>query len=320
MIKGDAVMGVSRRGFIGGLGAAVAVPRLFAKAPGDYDPDLTVLLSDLHVNGTEDSHQLGRLERAVGEILALNPLPARAVVFGDIACMYGRKEDYARAAPALKRLEDAGISVTLGVGNHDRRSTFFEKYPSYAARTKVPGRVVSVCNAGAVDFLMLDGLQGADDRAQNDMGPITGQLDKNQQDWLLAALPAWKKPVFVCSHFPVGDLSVGGKPLAHLLARTPSVAGYIHGHDHRWYTREVREAWRKTAPKRSLCLPSTGAWGDIGYALLRTSEGRAVASLVQREFFYPKPPKPGAPVELLWKTIVQANQNKTCTFTWRLEK
>ena len=73
MIKGDAVMGVSRRGFIGGLGAAAAAPRLFAKAPGDYDPDLTVLLSDLHVNGTEDSHQLGRLERAVGEILAENP-------------------------------------------------------------------------------------------------------------------------------------------------------------------------------------------------------------------------------------------------------
>ena len=50
--------------------------------------------------------------------------------------------------------------------------------------------------------------------------------------------------------------------------------------------------------------------------LLRTSKGRAEATLVQREFFYPKPPKPGAPVELLWKTIVQANQGKTCTFTW----
>ncbi len=309
-------MGVSRRGFIGGLGAAAAAPRLFAKAPGDFDPDLTVLLSDLHVNGTSSSHQLGRLERAVGEILALTPLPARAVVFGDIACMYGLKEDYARAAPALKRLADAGISVTLGVGNHDRRSMFFEMYPSYATQTKVPGRVVSVCDAGEVDFLMLDGLQGADDRARDDMGPLAGQLDKDQQDWLLAALPAWKKPVFVCSHFPVGDLSAGGKPLAHLLARAPFVAGYVHGHDHRWYTREVREAWRKTAPKRSLCLPSTGAWGDIGYALLRTSKGRAVASLVQREFFYPKPPKPGAPVQRLWKAIVEANRNQTCTFTW----
>ena len=294
----------------------MAVPRLFAKAPGDFDADLTVLLSDLHVNGTSDSHQLGRLERAVGEVLAMSPLPARAVVFGDIACMYGRKEDYVRAAAALKRLKDAGVSVTLGVGNHDRRSTFLEVYPSYATNTKVHGRIVSVCDAGAVDFIMLDGLQGTDGRALDDSGPNNGQLDKDQQDWLAAALPAWKKPVFVCSHFPVSDLTVGGKPLAHLLVRTPSVVGYIHGHEHRWCTRDVREAWRKVAPKQSLCLPSTGAWGDIGYALLRTSKGRAVATLVQREFFYPRPPKPGAPVELLWKTIVQANQNKTCAFTW----
>ena len=309
-------MGVSRRRFLGCFGSAVAVPRLFAKAPGDFDADLTVLLSDLHVNGISNSHQLGRLERAVGEILALNPLPARAVVFGDIACMYGRKEDYARAAAPLKRLKDAGVSVTLGVGNHDRRSTFLEAYPSYATNTKVPGRIVSVCDAGAVDFIMLDGLQGTDDRALNDSGPNNGQLDKDQQDWLASALPAWKKPVFVCSHFPVGDLSVGGKPLAYLLVRTPSVVGYIHGHDHRWYTREVREAWSKAAPKRSLCLPSTGAWGDIGYALLRTSKGRAVASLVQREFFYPKPPKPDAPVLRLWNAIVEANRSQSCAFTW----
>ena len=312
------VRNVSRRGFIGGLGAAAVAPRLFAKKPSDYDPDLTVLLSDMHVKGrvSASDHQLGRFERTVGEILALNPLPARAVVFGDLSYFYGHREDYLRSLPCLKQLEEAGITVTIGMGNHDRRSTFLEVHPDYATRTKVPGRIVTVCDAGAVDFLMLGGLQGADDRALNDRGPNNGQLDKDQQDWLAAALPAWKKPVFVCSHFPVGDLSVGGKPLAHLLVHTPSVVGYIHGHEHRWCPRDVREAWRKTAPKQGLCLPSTGAWGDIGYALLRTSKGRAVASLVQREFFYPRPPKPGAPVEILWKTIVQANQNKTCTFTW----
>ena len=314
MRKGSVKMGVSRRGFIGILGAAAAAPRLFAKAPSDYDPNLTVLLSDLHVNGASDSHQLGRLERAVGEILARAPLPARAVVFGDIACMYGRKADYARAAAALKRLEDAGVSVTLGVGNHDRRSTFLETHPGYAARTKVPGRIVTVCDAGTVDFLMLDGLQGTDDRAWNDMGPLAGQLDKTQEEWLLSALPAWKKPVFVCSHYPIGDLSAGGQPLSRLLARVPAVVGYIHGHDHRWYTRDMGMGWKSTGAKRTLCLPSTGAWGDIGYALMRTSKDRAVASLVQREFYYPRPPKPGAPVQHLWNAIVEANRNQTCAF------
>ncbi len=310
-------MNVSRRNFLGCLGAAAA-PRLFAKASADYDPDLTVLLSDIHVDGraSASAHQRVRLERTVGEILALDPLPARVVVFGDLACLYGLREDYLSSRPCLKQLEDAGIPVTIGVGNHDRRSAFLEAYPSYAARTKVPGRIVTVCDAGAVDFLMLDGLQGADDRARDDMGPLVGRLDRDQQDWLLAALPAWKKPVFVCSHYPVGDLSAGDTPLAHLLARVPAVVGYIHGHDHRWYAHEVRASWRKTAPKRSLCLPSTGAWGDIGYALLRTSRGRAVASLVQREFFYPAPPKPGAPVQRIWKAIVKANRNQTSTFTW----
>ena len=305
---------IPRRRFISALGAAAAAPRLFAKAAGDYDPDLTVLLSDLHVNGAADSHQLGRLERAVGEVLALDPLPARAVVFGDIACMYGRRADYARAAAALKRLEDAGVSVTLGMGNHDRRPAFLEGYPGYAARTKVPGRVVTACDAGAVDFLMLDSLKGADDRPLNDAGPLSGDLGTDQQDWLLAALPHWKKPVFVCAHHPVGGLTAGGQPLSRLLARVPAVVGYIHGHDHRWYTRAMGMGWNTAGAKRSLCLPSTGAWGDIGYVLLRTSGSRAEAALVQREFFYPRPPKPGAPVQRLWNAIVDANRNQTCTF------
>ena len=90
--------------------------------------------------------------------------------------------------------------------------------------------------------------------------------------------------------------------------------GYIHGHDHRWYTRDMGMGWKSAGAKRTLCLPSTGAWGDIGYALMRTSKDRAVASLVQREFYYPRPPKPGAPVQHLWNAIVEANRNQTCAF------
>ena len=83
-------MDLSRRGFIGILGAAAAAPRLFAKAPSDYDPDLTVLLSDIHVNGVERDvvYQREKFAGLVAEILKLNPLPARAVVFGDLAWLY----------------------------------------------------------------------------------------------------------------------------------------------------------------------------------------------------------------------------------------
>ena len=92
----------------------------------------------------------------VAEILKLDPLPSRAVVFGDLAWLWGNKMDYQCSAPYLKMLEDAGIPVTVGMGNHDRRSTFLEVHPRYAKTTKIPGRIVSVVDAGAVDFLMLE--------------------------------------------------------------------------------------------------------------------------------------------------------------------
>ena len=57
----------------------------------------------------------------------------------------------------LKQLEDAGIPVTICMGNHDRRSTFLEVHPSYAKRTLVPGRIVTVCDAGAVRACAIPG-------------------------------------------------------------------------------------------------------------------------------------------------------------------
>ena len=56
------------------------------------------------------------------------------------------------------------------------------------------------------------------------------------------------------------------------------------------------------------------AVNTLGCLYLVTTDGRAVASLVQREFYYPRPPKPGAPVQHLWNAIVEANRNQTCAF------
>ena len=309
-------MNLSRRSFIGMAGAAVAVPRLFAKAKADHDPDLTVLLSDVHVNGVKGGpeYQREKFELIVGDILKLDPLPARAIVFGDLAWLYGRTEDYRCSQRYLKLLEDAGVSVTIGMGNHDRRSAFLEVHPSYAKRTKVPGRIVTVCDAGAVDFIMLDGLQGTDDRGLSDMGPGSGKLDPAQLEWLVEELRSRKKLAFVCSHFPVAELSIGRRSFKKLLLQSPCVAGYIHGHDHRWYVGMMFDGWTKPLVKRSLCLPSTGHWGDIGYTLFRTSGDRAVATLVQREFYFPKPPDSGTPANQLWDAIVKDNRNQTCTF------
>lgn len=44
-------MNISRRSFLAGFTAAAAAPAAFAKLKSD--PDLAVLLSDVHVNGVE---------------------------------------------------------------------------------------------------------------------------------------------------------------------------------------------------------------------------------------------------------------------------
>lgn len=314
-------MNLSRRHFLFCTGAAslaggCASGRFFMGKAADFDPDLTLFLSDTHIhagrNGT--SYQKEKFAVLVAEILALDPLPARAIIFGDLARHAGAKADYEHAVEALKPLRDAGIAVTVGMGNHDRRSTFLECFPDHAQGTKVPGRIVRVVDAGPVDFLMLDGLQGTDDRALTDMGPVPGALDKAQQEWLADALPKWKKPVFVCAHFPVEELNVCGRPLARLLLDVPAVAGYIHGHDHRWYTLPIH-TWGSAIVKRSLCLPSTGHWGDIGYALFRTTGDKAVVSLRQTEYYFPRPPESGAAIDRRgWDLICAENQGRTCTF------
>ena len=279
----------------------------FTGAAGDYDPNLTVFLSDIHVRGGE-SYQLEHFRRIVAEILKMSPLPKRAVVFGDLAYLFGRKEDYVTSAPYLKQLTDAGISVTIGMGNHDRRSAFLEVHPEYARRTKVPGRIVSVVDIGPADILMLDSLAGADDRGDSSSGPVPGLLDAVQQAWLLAELPKWKRPVFVCAHHPVFELAAGGKPLSELLLNSPAFAGYINGHNHRWYAEWALRNYRERKLLCYLGLPSTGHWGDIGYTLFRTTPRDAVATLVQHDFFFPNPLKEGEARPEMWDAILEKNR------------
>ena len=90
-------MQISRRSFLrlsaaGGAFAAVGGGALFAGAASDYDPNLTVFFSDIHVRGGE-SYQLDRFKPFVAEVLKMNPLPKNVVIFGDLAYLYGAKCD-----------------------------------------------------------------------------------------------------------------------------------------------------------------------------------------------------------------------------------
>ena len=324
-------MNFSRReflGFAGAAGATFAGGRLHAspKSSGAprLDPDFTLLFSDCHVNGQEGvkdgDYQAGKLRETVAEILKLDPLPARAICFGDLSFLWGHRKDYETCAALLKPLEDAGIEISHGMGNHDRRSAFLESFPEYAKTTKVPGRIVSVVDAGAVDFIMLDPFQGADDRGERDCGPGFGALGKDQTEWLFDVLPKWTKPVFVCSHWPLfqiekKDGQAGGNELKLLMMKSPMVAGYIHGHEHRWRNDFYWKDFGSPDILKILCLPSTGHWGDIGYALMRVKNGTAKVLLRQNDFWFPRhdSAKKGSNHEV-WASNISDNQRRFCSF------
>ena len=309
-------MDITRRDLLKGFAAGAvvaAMPSAFAKAVRlRHDPDLTVLIADCHINGRPgvfEHYQPDELAKTIAEILRLDPLPARVVFFGDLARMGGCVEDYRLAKECLKPIADAGIELYLGMGNHDSVKPFLEIFPEYARLTRIPGEIVFTVDAGTVDFIMLDILAG-------DKEKDGSCISTAQQDWIADALPRWKKPVFVCSHYAPGMVKVHGKRLHELMLASPMTAGYIHGHDHRWRRDVVWQGWTSPRLVKTLCLPSTGHWGDIGWALMRTSGGQARVELRQRDFWFPikDSPEPGADREM-WHLNTAENKGATCTFT-----
>ena len=94
----------------------------------NIDQTKCVLLSDIHICGELENgipkhypYNPTCLKLRIAEILAMKRLPAHVLVFGDVAWDHGLEEDYQYAGQLLKELEEAGIRVTLGLGNHDRR-------------------------------------------------------------------------------------------------------------------------------------------------------------------------------------------------------
>ena len=132
---------MTRRYFMtaaGGLVVSAALPSFgLVKKACRHDASLVALISDLHINGLKAEfpahcYEEECLRKTVAAILALDPLPANVVCFGDIAYHWGQPEDYPLVASILKPLEDAGIKLTLGMGNHDRRDNFLAQWPEYA--------------------------------------------------------------------------------------------------------------------------------------------------------------------------------------------
>lgn len=321
----DKVNGVSRRQFISlGARAACAAPLAGCAvtrgaASCAVDPNLSVFLSDIHVSGKDvkgqPTYQNPLLAKAVERVLAMRPRPARALVFGDVSLWNGLSADYEESAPLIQRLKDAGLDVFLTTGNHDHREPLFRFHPRQKEITPVPGRFVSVVDVGTADFVLLDSLK-ENEKGEGSGNAVDGGLDAAQADWLLSYAASAKRPFFCGAHHPAHELRAGKRPLLAALGEFPLFAGYVHGHDHRWYKKWSQVSWSSPRVVRSVCLPSTGWWGDIGFATFRTSDCGATLSLVQDDFFFPKPLASGLRRPAAWELILRENAGDSCTFAY----
>ena len=254
----------------------------------ELDPTLVAVIADTHVNGLPAerlpkwcggyTHQAGCLRKTVEEILALRPLPANVIGLGDYAFLWGMPEDYALVAELLAPLERAGIRVTLAMGDHDRRDNFLAQWPRYVEESQVPGRIVTRVDTPHCLFLMLDTVN--DDPIGFGEKTRPGDLGAAQRKWLEAELKAAGKPVIACGHHGPRENDVN---LAGLLLASPMCKAYFHGHWHRWNPGFERVPGKGLLPRYT--LPSTGHWGDIGFALLRTYPDHAVLELPQLDWF-----------------------------------
>jgi len=308
-------MNETRRDFLKTAVAAGVAGGLFTASAGDYDDDLAVLLSDIHLAGPGSKKDrlftCKEFDLRIAEILAMRPLPRRVIHFGDLSLDCGAVSDYLLAKEKIALLEAAGIEFVHVMGNHDRRGKFSSVFPDVGKASPVSGRYVSVVPFKSFDLLLLDSLDAAEDQ-KRDVDP--GRLSDEQQEWLAQALPAWKRPVIVGAHHPAECLSVKGQGLTELLVDSPNVVGWINGHLHTW-RKGVYYGWgRREDTIRALSLPSAGFFLDIGLVELRVTATEAVAKLRQSDYFFFGPGKPGERKPRVWQTIVEDSRNEVCTF------
>jgi len=314
-------MKIGRRDFFKGAVATAAAFPFAAPAmmTEGVDRNLSAFLSDIHVSGLnvkgQPTYQNPLFEKVVDQVLAMRPRPARVVIFGDVALWVGRRADYEASLPGLKRLTDAGIELYLTTGNHDHREMMFAAHPRQKELTPVPGRLVSVVDLGMADLFLMDTLK-ENPKGEGFGNAVDGALDAAQADWLVKAAAAAKRPYFIGAHHPPSEIKIGKKDIRAFFEDDPHFAGYVHGHNHRWYSDWFHKGYTKRHVVRSVCLPSTGWWGSIGFATMRTFADRAELKLVANDFFFPKPLEAGEKRPREWDEILKEQSGTSFTFTW----
>ncbi len=220
------------------------------------DQNIVAIFSDTHLHGSETVQHVARFNKCVAKVLAMNPRPANLLIYGDVAYLEGKIEEYELFKKLIKPIENAGIKWEIAMGNHDRIANYRQIFPErFEKKANVEGRLVNVVKTPNADFILLDSYM---------KGQVRGEIDPEQRAWLVEELKKYTdKPVFVGCHHPIHETK-----LADVLKACPKFAAYLHGHDH-YYRTSVKE------DVQIMCFPSVGHWGDLGFVTAYVSEKEA---------------------------------------------
>ena len=243
--------------FAGSARDPFAALALAAEEPAPLDPNLVAIFSDIHVREPESSQQSSRFIKSVAQILATNPRPATLLIYGDVAYDAGKPEDYKIFRRMVEPLEKAGIRWEVAMGNHDRLENYRAVFPERFEKAPIlENRHINIVETPRADFILLDSYL---------KGEVRGEIDPAQREWLGETLKEYvDKPVFVGCHHPLSETL-----LTETLLACPKFSGYLFGHWH-WWTIATRE----NVP--TVCFPSIGHWGDMGFVTLNLTEKNAI--------------------------------------------
>ena len=298
------LLGAGRRGFLrSGFALGVAFVAAFLIRPAiaeqlSLDENRVALLADLHVtSAAKPTYQREGVARCIQDILASRPRPANVLVYGDLAYNQGETNDYRALKKLFAPLEEAGIRWHACLGNHDRRGPFRNVFNAVKPEdSPVPGHLVSVVKTPHADFILLDSCLE---------GPVRGGIDEAQRTWLAKTLQNQTKPVFIGAHHPIDETELGP-----LLASNACCRAYLYGHNHAWRPQTMMGV-------ETLCLPSTGHWGDIGYVMVTLTPEQALFTLHQRDYYAPRPAERPEDVKPEWTQRVRKNDGSQWSVSLR---
>ena len=199
------------------------------------------IISDLHCY--PEGYQPAKLVRTVDEILRLNPRPRNVIALGDLAYLTGRPEEYALLKKILAPLEGTGMTLTMAMGNHDRRENFALPGVRESVQARKRAHVVEVGEHVRVEY-HLDGFGRSDSpQARSDTRCKNVFMLFHRVSILTKATLEIKRPrqraFHIFSFAPLRRLRSQAKPMTWLSTLASKL-------DERSEKSRVSTAWRKS--------------------------------------------------------------------------